>query len=108
MTDNIGSGKQKRRQGNLDTLEDRVTFRDSFRDMMDSINTPYDQCIQFLLDGIKLDPNYGVSIEGSVTNLTDKKYIATVGSNGFTASGDSQTLLPGAPRQWFVSLRKGF
>ncbi|WP_267393776.1 MULTISPECIES: TonB-dependent receptor [unclassified Sphingomonas] len=50
----------------------------------------------------------GVSIEGSVTNLTDKKYIATVGSNGFTASGDSQTLLPGAPRQWFVSLRKGF
>jgi iron complex outermembrane receptor protein len=51
---------------------------------------------------------HGVAIEGSVTNLTDKKYIATIGSNGFTASGDNQTLLAGAPRQFFVSLKKGF
>lgn len=50
----------------------------------------------------------GVAIEGSVTNLTDKRYISTVGSNGYTNSGDSQTLLPGAPRQWFVTLRRGF
>ena len=50
----------------------------------------------------------GFSIEGSVTNLTDKTYIATVGSNGFTASGDNQTLLAGAPRQWFVTLKRGF
>jgi len=49
-----------------------------------------------------------VSIEGSVTNLTNKRYIGTIGSNGFVASGDYQTLLAGAPRQWFVSLRKGF
>jgi iron complex outermembrane receptor protein len=50
----------------------------------------------------------GLAIEGSVTNLTDKKYISTIGSNGFTASGDNQTLLAGAPRQWFVTLRRGF
>lgn len=50
----------------------------------------------------------GVAIEGSVTNLTDKDYIGTIGSNGFTASGDGQTLLAGAPRQWFVTLRRGF
>jgi iron complex outermembrane recepter protein len=50
----------------------------------------------------------GLSIEASVTNLTDRKYIATVGSNGFTASGDNQTLLAGAPRQWFVTLKRGF
>ena len=50
----------------------------------------------------------GVAIEGSVTNLTDKDYVGTIGSNGFTASGDNQTLLAGAPRQWFVSLRRGF
>jgi iron complex outermembrane receptor protein len=49
-----------------------------------------------------------VSIEASVTNLTDKKYIGTIGSNGFAPSGDAQTLLAGAPRQWFVSLKKGF
>ncbi|TCP67623.1 TonB-dependent receptor [Sphingomonas sp. PP-CE-1G-424] len=51
---------------------------------------------------------HGVSILGSVTNLTDKKYISTVGTNGFTASGDNQTLLAGTPRQVFISLKKGF
>ncbi len=51
---------------------------------------------------------HGVGIEGSVTNLTDKKYISTIGSNGFIASGDNQTLLAGAPRQFFVSIKKGF
>ncbi|AXJ97116.1 TonB-dependent receptor [Sphingomonas sp. FARSPH] len=50
----------------------------------------------------------GFAIEGSVTNLTDKKYISTIGSNGYTASGDNQTLLAGAPRQFFVTVRTGF
>ena len=50
----------------------------------------------------------GVGIEGSVTNLTDKTYVSTIGSNGFGFSGDNQTLLAGAPRQWFVTVRKDF
>jgi len=50
----------------------------------------------------------GFAIEGSVTNLTGKRYVSTIGSNGFTASGDNQTLLAGAPRQFFVTLRRGF
>ena len=50
----------------------------------------------------------GFALEASVTNLTDEKYVSTVGSNGFVNSGDSQTLLAGAPRQWFVTLRRGF
>ncbi len=50
----------------------------------------------------------GLTIEGSVTNLTDKAYVSTIGTNGYTASGDNQTLLAGAPRQWFVTLRRGF
>lgn len=58
MTDNLGYGQAKRRQGNLDTLADRVTFRDSFRDMMDSISTPFDKCIEFLVANIKLDPYF--------------------------------------------------
>ncbi|WP_156678256.1 TonB-dependent receptor family protein [Sphingomonas profundi] len=49
----------------------------------------------------------GFSIEGSVTNLTDKKYVSTIGSNGFTATGDNQTLLAGAPRQFFVTVKRG-
>lgn len=50
----------------------------------------------------------GLAIEGSVTNLTDRAYVSTIGTNGYTASGDNQTLLAGAPRQWFVTLRRGF
>ncbi|PTT88235.1 TonB-dependent receptor, partial [Pelomonas sp. HMWF004] len=44
------------------------------------------------------------SVQVGVTNLGDKKYISTVGSNGFGNSGDSQTLLTGAPRQVFITL----
>ena len=50
----------------------------------------------------------GVGLEGSVTNLTDKRYVATIGSNGYGFSGDNQTLLAGAPRQFFVTVRKDF
>ena len=50
----------------------------------------------------------GLAIEGTVTNLFDRRYVATIGSNGFGFSGDNQTLLPAAPRQMFVSLRKDF
>jgi len=42
-------------------------------------------------------------VQLGVTNLTDRKYISTVGSNGFGNTGDSQTLLTGAPRQVFVT-----
>ena len=48
------------------------------------------------------------AIEASVTNLTDRQYVATIGSNGFGFAGDNQTLLAGAPRQVFVTLRKDF
>lgn len=44
------------------------------------------------------------SVQLGVTNLANKKYISTLGSNGFGNSGDSQTLLPGAPRQFFITL----
>ena len=50
----------------------------------------------------------GLAIEGTVTNLFDEDYIGTIGSNGFGFSGDNQTLLAGAPQQFFVTLRKGF
>jgi len=50
----------------------------------------------------------GVGIEASVTNLTDKKYVATVGSNGFGFAGDNQTLMALAPRQGFVTVSKAF
>ncbi|MBU6442667.1 MAG: TonB-dependent receptor [Alphaproteobacteria bacterium] len=50
----------------------------------------------------------GLEIQGNIYNLFDKQYVSTVGSTGFVASGDAQTLLPGSPRTFFVTLRKQF
>ena len=49
-----------------------------------------------------------VEVQLNATNLFDKRYVATIGSNGFGNSGDNQTLLAGAPQQFFVTLRAGF
>ncbi|QPG94637.1 hypothetical protein C2857_006594 [Epichloe festucae Fl1] len=58
MTDNLGFGVEKRRQGNKDVLSGKLHFRDSFQEMMDSIATPYDECTDILLQNIKLDPGF--------------------------------------------------
>jgi len=47
------------------------------------------------------------SIQLNVQNLLNKQYISTIGSNGFQATdpnGTAQTILTGAPRQFFVSV----
>ncbi|KAI0111779.1 HAD-like domain-containing protein [Daldinia grandis] len=58
MTDNLGYGTELRKKGNHDVLFGKRTFRDSFQEMMDSIKTPYDQCIATLLKNIQLDPHF--------------------------------------------------
>jgi len=47
----------------------------------------------------------GFEAQLTVNNLFDEDYISTINSNGFPISGDSQTLLPGSPRQFFFTLR---
>jgi iron complex outermembrane receptor protein len=44
----------------------------------------------------------------NASNLFDKKYVSTIGSGGFGNSGDAQTLLIGAPQQFFATLKAGF
>ena len=58
MTDNLGYGVEKRKQGNTDVLLNGMNFRDSFQEMMDSIHTPYNECIEILKKNIKLDPGF--------------------------------------------------
>ena len=53
-------------------------------------------------------PLKGLDVQLNITNLTDKSYVSTIGSNGFGFSGDNQTLLEAAPRQAFVTIRKQF
>ncbi len=49
-----------------------------------------------------------IELQFNATNLFDKDYVATIGSNGFGNSGDNQTLLAGAPRQLFATVKVGF
>ncbi|KAF2143675.1 uncharacterized protein K452DRAFT_285709 [Aplosporella prunicola CBS 121167] len=68
MTDTIGFGYDLRRKGNMDTLEGKTTFRDSFKEMMDSVKKPYNECIQYLVDNIKLDPYFNVFFKWALEN----------------------------------------
>ena len=52
-----------------------------------------------------------LSVQAAVSNIADKFYISTIGSNGFVnadPNGTAQTLLRGAPRQVFVSVKAKF
>ncbi|PIA89040.1 putative phosphatase [Cercospora beticola] len=66
MTDNIGFGGDLRRQGNRDVLEGKDTFRDSFRKMLDSVKKPFPECIDYLVENIKLDPGFKEYFEWSL------------------------------------------
>ena len=50
----------------------------------------------------------GLEVQANISNLFDEEYISTINSNGFGIRGDNQTLLVGAPRQVFVTVRKTF
>ena len=52
-----------------------------------------------------------IVVQLDITNLFDEDYVSTIGSNGFVNSdpdGTAQTLLIGAPRQSFVSVKATF
>jgi iron complex outermembrane recepter protein len=54
---------------------------------------------------------HNLGLSANVTNLLDKRYFATVGTNGYVVSdpnGYNQTLLAGAPRQFFVTFNGKF
>ncbi|KAF9479759.1 hypothetical protein BDN70DRAFT_878397 [Pholiota conissans] len=61
MTDNLGFGKAKRREGNLEILTGKDTFRDGFRKMLASVvenGHTFEECKEILRQNIKLDPGF--------------------------------------------------
>ncbi len=53
----------------------------------------------------------GLEVQLNATNLFDKRYVATLGQAGLTfrdPNGTLQSMLVGAPQQFFVSVRKRF
>jgi iron complex outermembrane receptor protein len=49
-----------------------------------------------------------VTMQFNAVNITDENYISTVGSAGYGNSGDRQTLLNGAPAQYFFTVDARF
>jgi outer membrane receptor for ferric coprogen and ferric-rhodotorulic acid len=47
-------------------------------------------------------------LQFNANNLFDEQYLSTINSGGTGNSGDRQTLLVGAPQQFFVTLKAGF
>ncbi|KAF7846091.1 hypothetical protein BT93_L5270 [Corymbia citriodora subsp. variegata] len=68
QTDNIGFGQEKRKQGNKDVLEGKETFRESFTKMMDSVKKPFPECVDYLIENIKLDPHFNDYFEWALDN----------------------------------------
>ncbi|TEB34041.1 hypothetical protein FA13DRAFT_1729500 [Coprinellus micaceus] len=61
LTDNLGYGYEKRRQGNFEILADRLTFRDGFRDMLKSVSDnghTIEECKKYLKEHMRLDPGF--------------------------------------------------
>lgn len=58
LTEHLGFGDQKRRAINDEILDGKTSFRDGFQRMLDSIDTPFAECIEFLKKNIKLDPGF--------------------------------------------------
>jgi len=61
MTDNLGFGKEERRNGNIKILNGEATFRDAFKEMLGSITEnghTFDDCKKILRENIKLDSGF--------------------------------------------------
>ena len=66
---------------------------------------------RFLVDatvGYRFGDDKRFEVQLNASNLFDKAYVGTVNSSGVNNSGDRQTLLVGAPQQFFATLKAGF
>ncbi|KAE8541954.1 hypothetical protein D1P53_002128 [Cryptococcus gattii VGV] len=93
LVDNLGFGFDKRRALNLEVLDGRISFRDSFRQMLESINKPFEECKEELMKNIKLDPGF----EKFYTWCKQNGVPVVIVSSGMTPNirGVLSTLLPG-------------
>lgn len=58
LTDNLGMGVEKRREINMEILNESTTFREGFKRMLDSVKTPFPECVDILRRDVKLDPGF--------------------------------------------------
>ncbi|KAL1973239.1 hypothetical protein VTN31DRAFT_5874 [Thermomyces dupontii] len=58
LTDNLGFGHEKRRALNKAVLDGTMSFRDSFREMLESVKPGFGECIEILKKNMQLDPYF--------------------------------------------------
>lgn len=58
LTENLGFGRPRRLEVNDEILYGKKTFQQGFTEMLESIDTPFPKCIDFLMKHIKLDPGF--------------------------------------------------
>lgn len=58
ITETLGFGRPRRLEINDEILNGRISFRDGFRQMLESIPVPFDECVDVLLKNVKLDPGF--------------------------------------------------
>lgn len=58
ITDELGMGKEKRQIINDDILYGRTSFRDGFLKMLESIDSSFPECVDFLVKRVQLDPGF--------------------------------------------------
>ncbi|CDK24633.1 unnamed protein product [Kuraishia capsulata CBS 1993] len=63
LTDKLGMGYEKRKVLNDKILDETLSFRDGFTEMLESIHVPFDKCIEHLLKEIELDPGFKKTYE---------------------------------------------
>ncbi|GMM53354.1 putative phosphoric monoester hydrolase [Starmerella bacillaris] len=68
LTDNYGMGYEKRRALNKQVISGEKTFREIFKEMMDSIKLPFKKCVDLVLENIELDPGFNDFYTWSLEN----------------------------------------
>ncbi|AQZ18586.1 YNL010W [Zygosaccharomyces parabailii] len=68
LTDNLGFGKEKRLKVFDGVIDGTTTFRDAFSQMLDSIHTPFPECLDILTKHIDLDPGFKDTLKWSLEN----------------------------------------
>lgn len=58
LTENLGFGRPRRLEINDEILNGSKSFRDGFSEMLQSIPTPFPECIEYLLEHVRLDPGF--------------------------------------------------
>ncbi|KAL3456120.1 HAD-like domain-containing protein [Aspergillus heterothallicus] len=58
LVDNFGFGRQNREVLELELLQGKITFREAFRTMLDSVQLPFEKCLQALKENVEFDAHF--------------------------------------------------